>query len=550
MSLESGREKAVATSGASRVAAGILASRVFGFIRDRAIAFYLGVGPHADVLRTALRGPNVLQNLLGEGSLSAAFIPFYSRMLEEGREREAGRFAGAVFGLLLATAASLTVIGVFLARPIVALLAPGFLGDAAAVEAGLASVDRFPLAVQAVRYLFPMAGVLVLSAWALGVLNSHRRFFLPYFAPVFWNSAIIATLVLAGQGFVADSRPWLDRLLLAACIGALIGGFLQFAVQLPLVARLIKGFRLSFSLEVGGVREAVRAFGPAVAGRGAYQLGAYLDLLLASFLAVGAPSALAYAQTLYVLPVSLFGLSVAAAELPELSRLGEHQLVGRIAGALRQMSFLTIPTVVGYLAFGLLVVGALFRTGTFQLAENWLVYLVLAGYALGLLPTTASRLLQNAFYALGDTRTPARIAVRRVVVSAALALPLMFWLDRFSVSALFGGPLPGRELFLGAVGLAVGSVAGAWLELSLLRRALSARLPEVSIPWRSGSGFLLMAVACALPAGVLWKFLPHLHVALTALVVVGSYAGVYLWTTHLLGVSEARAWLRRMGRRG
>ena len=252
---------------AVRIALGILSSRVLGFVRDRFVAHFFGVGAHADVFRLALRGPNLLQNLLGEGTISATFIPVYSRLLRQGREEEAGRLAGAVFGLLLAVAAGLTLIGALLAQPIVALLAPGFLEDAARG----APVDRFALAVTAVRLMFPMAGLLVLAAWALGVLNSHRRFFLPYFAPVFWNAAIIAALVVAGAA-ATGSAAGRDRLLVAACIGALAGGALQFVVQLPLVLRLMRGFRISFSLRQDAVRETLRGFAPVVAGRGVVQI--------------------------------------------------------------------------------------------------------------------------------------------------------------------------------------------------------------------------------------------------------------------------------------
>ena len=192
------------------------------------------------------------------------------------------------------------------------------------MRAGLQAVDRFPLAVTATRILFPMTGLLVMSVWALGVLNSHRRFLLPYAAPALWNAAILAALLLVGEGGGrAASGPGgvlsaatLERLLFAACFGALAGGLLQFLVQLPLVFRLLRGFRLSFSTRVAGVPEALRAFGPVVAGRGVVQLSGYLDLFLAAFLAVGAVSALSYAQVFYLLPISLFGMSIAAAELP------------------------------------------------------------------------------------------------------------------------------------------------------------------------------------------------------------------------------------------
>jgi putative peptidoglycan lipid II flippase len=542
------------SGGAVLVAAGILLSRVIGLVRDATMARFFGVGPHADVLRTAFRAPNVLQNLLGEGTLSAAFIPIYSRLVEEGRREEAGRFAGAVFGLLLALAGGLSLLGMLLAKPIVAVLATGYLDDTG-------PVDRYGLAVAAVRIIFPMTGLLVLSAWALGVLNSHRRFFLPYVAPVAWNVAIISALVWAGGFGRVEGLPLaaLDRLLFAACWGALAGGALQFLVQLPGVFRVLRGFRLSFSLRAPGVPEALSAFGPVIAGRGVVQLASYLDLFLASFLAAGAQSALGYAQQLYMLPISLFGMSVAAAELPELARLrrgeGDAQaaeaaagLISRVRRSLRQMAFLNVPTFAGYLVFGYLLVGALYRRGNFQAADNWLVYLVLGGYTLGLLATTSSRLLQNTFYALGDTRRPARIATRRVMVSAALAVPLMLALDRWSVADL-PGVETGSGVRLGAVGLALASGIGAWLELVWLRSALAARLPGSFLPAREMARMLLLAAVAALAAAAVWWLLPPLHLLARAVLVVGGYGLAYLLLANFLAAEDLGFWVGRFSRR-
>ncbi len=529
--------------GALRVAAGILCSRVAGFLRDRAVAYYFGVGPHADVFRTALRGPNILQNLLGEGTISASFIPIYSRLLAEHREEEAGRFAGAIFGLLLASAGALALAGVLLARPIVAVLAPGFLGDAAA-----GGLDRYELAVTAVRIVFPMTGVLVLSAWALGVLNSHRRFFLAYVAPVLWNAAIIAGLIL-GASALAGTADLRSGLVVSACLGALAGGVLQFAVQLPLVFRLMRGFRMSLSTRVAGVADAIRRMAPVIAARGAVQLSAYLDLLLASLLAAGAVGALGWAQTLYILPVSLFGLSVAAAELPELARHGTPDAVGAITGrvdqAVREMAFVTVPTCIGYLAFGYLLVGALYRTGRFTVADNWLVYLVLAAYTVGLLASTTSRLLQSAFYALGDTRTPSRVAVARVLLAAGLGAVLMLRLDRLEVGDLLAAP-GAAALHLGAVGLALAAGIASWLELLLLWRRLTRELAGLSRPVRPVVRLALLAAGAALPAAGIWVLLPPLHPILTAAAVVGPFALLYLGSSWLVGVPEARAWAARV----
>lgn len=535
-------------SAAGSVAAGILSSRVLGLLRERAVAYFFGVGAHADVWQVAFKSPNLLQNLLGEGTISAAFIPIYSRMIEEGRADDAGRFAGAIFGLLLAVAGGLALLGVVLAEPIVTVLAPGFLGSAGG------AVDRFDLAVQAVRIIFPMAGVLVLSAWALGVLNSHRQFFVPYVAPALWNVAIIASLF--GGAYWLTGTPWapdglaagpLTSVLLIGCVGAFVGGGVQFAVQLPFVAREMPGFRLSFSTRVSGVREAISAFGPVVAGRGVAQLSGYLDLFLASFLAVGALGALRYAQLLYMLPISLFGMSVAASELPELSRLTEEKVAAftaRLRRSLRQIAFLTVPTVVGYLAFGPLLVGALFRTGQFNGGDTWLVTLVLGGYALGILATTMSRLLQNAFYAIGDTKTPAWIAVTRVAVSTLVAVPAMFLLDTIPLGAVVG-PVPDDTLFLGAVGLSLGATVGAWVEVWRLRRALRDPMPDARVPWAALGRMTLLALAVLPPAAGLWALLPSGPVLAVAPLVVGAYALLYLGTAAVLGFDELGAWTRR-----
>ncbi|HEX6900908.1 MAG TPA: murein biosynthesis integral membrane protein MurJ [Thermoanaerobaculia bacterium] len=544
-------EAAPGRGGAVLVAAGILSSRLIGLVRTAVLGQCFAVGPHLDVLNMAMRAPNFLQNLLGEGTLSAAFIPIYSRLLHEGKREEAGRFAGAIFGLLLATAGGLALLGILLARPITAVLALGFTGDEGAV-------DRFELTVQAVRIIFPMTMFLVLSAWSLGVLNSHRRFFLPYFAPVIWNVAIIAALVWAGGwgGGGHLSLAALNRLLFAVCWGALAGGVLQFLVQLPTALRLLRGFRPSFSTRVPGVREALGAFGPVLAGRGVVQLAGYLDYFLAGFLAAGAIAALSLAQILYMLPISLFAMSVAASELPELARMGRTddarrgELLGRVRRSLRQMAVLNVPTFVGYLAFGYLIVALLFRGGKFGAQDNWLVYLVLCGYTLGLLASTSSRLLQNTFYALSETRTPARIAMLRVAVSAGLGIVLMLLLDRYSVTTLAPGMgTADKTLYLGAVGLALASGVGAWLELLLLRRALAGRVEGSFLPVRDMAKMIGVALAAAAPAALAGWWLRGLSLAPRAALVVGLYAALYLLLARLFMPEELDVWIGRFGRR-
>ncbi|MCL4837207.1 MAG: murein biosynthesis integral membrane protein MurJ [Thermoanaerobaculia bacterium] len=536
--------------GALAVAAGILSSRLAGFVRQRLLGHFLGIGPHADVVAFALRAPNFLQNLLGDQALSAAFIPVYARLVREGRREAAGRFAGAILGLLLALAGGIVLAGLLLARPFVALFSPGFLADGAAVAAGRLALDRGALAVEAVRWTFPRMALLLLSAWALAILNSHRRFFLPYFAPVAWNAAIVAGAawgaMAAGGPHPSGGAGALERIVIAVCAGALAGGALQFLVQLPAVVREVRGFRLSLGRGVPEVGGALRAFGPVLAGRGVVQLSSWLDLILASLLLPGALSALGPAQMLYLLPVSLFGVSAAAAALPEMATAGSgggpDGPAPHLDRALAGVAFFALPATAVLLAFSPLVVGAFFRSGRFGEAETRQVAAILLVLAVGLPAATLSRSLQNAFYALRETRWPARVAVFRVVAGTAVAIPLMFWLDRF--------PVPGAESAahrLGAAGLAAGAALGAWVELAALSGRLRRALPGWTAPWgqllRTG-GLAALPVA---PAWWLAGVLPAaLHVATRAVLVVGLYGALYLGLSAAAGTPAARAALRRM----
>lgn len=548
---------------AGRVAAGIFTSRVFGVVREITTSFFLGVGPHLDVFRIAFRAPNIVQVLLGEQALSAAVIPIYSRLLSEGRKEDARRFAGASFGLLAATASSIALLGILFARPLVTITAPGFLGDASKVNQGLLTIDRFESVVMAVRILFPMTAFFSFSAWTLSILNSHRRFFLSYVSPVLWNSALIGAVLFTGWDylpFVAGNpgeatgitTSVQNRVLVASFWGGLFGGVLQFLVQLPVALRELGGLRLSLSRRVTGMSEALGNFFPMVAARGATQLSGYVDMVLASFISVGALSALGQAQVIYLMPISLFAVSVAAAELPELSRrshLEEGEVGRRVSQALRRIAFLIVPSQVGFLGLGLLIVGALFRRGEFLLADNWLVYLVLAAYALGLLFNGWSRLVSNVFFAEGNTKTPARFSIQRVLLSAVLGGVLMLVFDRFAVSDFPGVGEVGAKgdgLHLGAVGLALGSAVGAVYEWLRLRQAIRVSEPSVAWPARLAVGSYGRALIALLAALAGWWGLDSLWRPLVAVLVFGIYGATYLLLAKLQGVPEVDEIWRRV----
>jgi len=532
------------------VASGIFLSRIAGLVRESATAAVLGTAFAADAFRAALRIPNLLQNLLGEGVLSAAFIPVYARLLADGDEEEAGRVAGAIAGLLAVLTGVLVLVAVVLARPLTAVLAPGFTGD------------RYELTIDLVRIMTAGIGFLVLSAWCLGVLNTHRRFFLSYVAPVVWNAAQVTVLVAAWLIGASDTST-----ATALAWGVFVGGALQFLVQLPTVIRVAPTLAISLRRDLVGVRTAARRFGPAVLGRGVVQLGAYVDLLLASLLATGALAALGYAQILYLLPVSLFAMSVAAAELPELSRSSQDpdELVGRLDAGLRRITFFIGFTTVTYLVAGDLIVSAVYERGRFEDSDTTLVWMILAAYSLGLPAIGASRLMQNVLYSVGDVKGPAKIAAFRVGVAAVLGVVLMLQLDRVLVGAheLSGlGDIPGAlrplpasvretedQLRLGAAGLAIGSAVAAWLELGLLTARLRARIgPRKKVV----SSAMLRVAPAVVASGVvlllLRILLGHLPALLGLLLVVLPGGVVYLAAAREMGVTEVEIVLRPLRR--
>ncbi|HZI03626.1 MAG TPA: murein biosynthesis integral membrane protein MurJ, partial [Archangium sp.] len=535
--------------GALFVAVGIFASRLMGLVRERFFAHYLGNGEAAAVFKAALRIPNFLQNLFGEGVLSGSFIPVYAGLLGKGDTKEADRVAGAVFGLLAVATSVMVAVGMLATPFFVDTIAPGFEGEART------------LAIQLVRILFPGTGMLVLSAWCLGVLNSHRKFLLSYLAPVVWNLAIIATLVVAGVHGLPEAR-----LVEVLSYGVVAGCLLQFAVQVPSVLRVLGGFRPTLSTASESVRQVLRSFGTVVIGRGVVQVSAYVDTAYASIISKRALSTLTYAQTIYLIPVSLFGMAISAAELPEMARTagaGEDvatKLRTRIEAGARRITFFVVPSAAALLFIGDVVAGGLLQTGRFTAADTRYLWYLLMGSAVGLVASALGRLYASAFYALKDTRTPLRFAVVRVGLGAAAA-----WFLALRLPGLVGLPE-----HLGAVFLTVTSGMVAWFESQMLRRALARRIGPVGLPsglvpkiWMAavvaglvGLGIKVMLAQMLGPMtgvqsewGGVFLAPPALHPVLLFLAVVLPFGAVYFGLTSVMGISESREVLRRIFRR-
>ncbi len=521
------RSDASAQSGfkmASLVAAGMLLSRIAGLVRESIFAHYFGNSDAADAFKAAFRIPNILQNLFGEGVLSASFIPVYSRLLGAGDEEQANNLAWTLGAILSLSVSVLVLAGVASATYLIDAIAPGFVGP------------KRELTIMLVRILFPGAGLLVMSAWCLGILNSHHRFFASYTAPVAWNLAIIATMLHygphSGQTRLATITAW----------GAVVGSALQVAVQLPQAARLAGRLRVDFVRTAAALKAVLNNFVPVVTGRGVVQISAYIDNLLASLLPTGSVAALNYAQILFLLPVSLFGMSVAAAELPGMSRATgtpdevAKVLRGRLKVGLRQIAFFVVPSAAAFLFLGDVIAGAIFQSGHFTRSDAVYVWGILAGSAVGLLAVTMGRLYSSAFYALWDTRTPLKFAVIRVLLTVALGYYFALYLP---------GEL-GIDRRWGVAGLTASAGMAGWVEFSLLRYALGRRIGKSGLERTFLIELWVMALAAS-GAGYAIKLYLHGHgPKLTALGVLPAFAAIYFGLAFAFGIPELNMLVARI----
>jgi putative peptidoglycan lipid II flippase len=503
------------------VAAGILASRLSGLARTTIFSYFFGMQAEAaDAFTAAVRIPNLLQNLFGEGALSGSFIPIHAGLRAQGRDAEAAQAARTVFALLMLLMSVLVLIGVLMTPTLIPVIANGFKGE------------KRELTIRLVRILFPGAGMLVAAAWCLAVLNSHGKFLLSYASGVAWNAAMVGALLLFGPG----NRHQLDHLAVMLAWGSVVGSFLQFAVQAPMAFRLSSGGGgLGFSEPV---RRAVRDFFPVLISRGAIQISAFIDQYIASYLPTGAVTGLNATSLIYTLPVSLFGISVSAAQLPSLSRdaaLAETtKLRERIDRGLERLTFFVVPSAVAFAAVGDVIAGVILQHGRFSAQDSRIVWGMLAGAAIGLVASTQSRLYSVAHYALGDTKKPLRFALIRIALVTVLGY----------LCALVIPPRIGVPAMWGTAGLTASAGAAGWIEFALLRRSLSRRIgptgvniSRMAVLW--GSALAGAAVAWGVRLATPWTD-PLARGAL----ILPAFGLTYLACTALLGVDVRRHMFR------
>ncbi len=426
--------------------AATLASRILGLVRDQVLAALFGAGSEMDAFIVAFRIPNLVRDLFAEGAMSAAFVPTFTRRLTLGGKAEAWRLGNNVVNALLLVTGSLVVLGLLFAAPIVTAYARDF-GDVP---------GKIELTIRLTRLLLPFLVMVAVAAAAMGMLNSLHHYFVPALSPALFNIATIA-----GAFTLVPLMPSLGLpRITAIAIAALVGGALQVAAQWPSLHR--EGFRYRATLEFGdpALRQVLVLMGPGTIGLAATQVNLFVNTLLATSQGTGAVSWLAYAFRLMYLPIGLFGVSIATATLPAVSRhaaVGDRDGVRRsVADALAMMLVLNVPATFGLVVLSEPIVRLLFERGRFLSADTASTAAALRLYAVGLTGYATARIASPVFYALGRSRVPVIVSVATIGVNIVVNLLLM-------------RPLGYRGL---ALGTSIAMLLNGGVLLALLRRQL------------------------------------------------------------------------------
>ena len=460
----------------------VMASRILGLVRDQVFAAFFGAGLLYDAFLTAFRIPNLLRDLFAEGALSAAFVTTFTQVQQVKGEQAAFRLSNLVATALVLLLSLICIIGWVFAPSIVYLLAPGF----------FEVPGKADLTIHLTRIMIPFLLLIALAAKAMGILNARDNFAVPAIAPVFFNlGSILAGLFL---GYTVGGFLGLSPIE-GMAFGTLVGGFLQFAVQWPSLRRAGFRYRPMLSFTDPGVRQIMRLMGPAIIGTAAVQINVFVNTNFASAIidpATGAVlngpvSWLSYAFRFMQFPIGVFGVAIATATLPPLSRSttnpNHDEFRRTLAHSLALVFLLCIPSAVGLAIMGRPIVALVFEHGKFTAFDTVQTANALAAYAIGLTGYAAIKVLSPAFYALNDARTPMLVSLGSIGVNYAMNSLLV---SRF-----------------GHVGLAFSTSAVALVNFLLLALLMRRRIQRLE-GRRLGSTVARILAASLLMAAAAW----------------------------------------------
>lgn len=403
---------------ASIISLATLCSRLLGFVRDIVIAAFFGTGAVSEAFFVAFRIPNLLRHLVGEGAANSAFVPVFCEYWIKEEKKNFWDLVGNAFWIILIILSGISLLGILFSRPLVGLIAPGFLKEPA----------KYLLTVKLTKILFPYLLLIGLTAYIMGLLHTFKSFATPAFGPCLLNISMIASILIAYR-IMPDP-------IFGLALGVLFGGIFQIGIQIPSLFK--QGFRPGFlrirpDFSQPGMKKINRLLIPRIFGAAVYQLNVLIDTILASFSFIvgqGAVAAIYYANRLIQFPLALFGIALSSAVLPTLSRHAAVQdldsLKSTLRFSLRAVYFLMLPASLGLIMLTQPIIKVLFQRGSFDYYSVQICSSALFFYAMGLVFYGGVNILTSGFYSLQDTRTPVVIASLALLLNLILNIILMF----------------------------------------------------------------------------------------------------------------------------
>ena len=478
-----------------------MTSRLLGVVREQVLAAFFGAGNAMDAYNVAFRIPNLVRDLFAEGAMSSAFVPTFTRRLTTDGKESAWRLGNHIVNGLIIITIGIVILGIVFAEPLVGLFAAAY----------RSVPGKFELTVFLTRLMLPFLAFVALAAAFMGMLNSLHRFFIPALSPAMFNVATITCVLV-----LVPLMPGLGLPAIAAvAIGVLVGGAAQMALQWPALRR--EGFRYRPILDWRdeGVRRVLMLMGPGTLGLAATQINLFVNTVLATGEGTGAVSWLNYAFRLMYLPIGLFGVSIATATLPAVSRhwARDDESAARrtVADGLSLMLMLNVPATVGLMVLATPIVRVIFERGAFTAADTAATAAALQFYAIGLVGYSIVRIASPVFYALGQSRTPVMVSVATVLLNVLLNVALVRVMGYrglalgTSTAALVNAGLLMFFLHRRLEGIDGGRVAGAMVRIvvaSALMGFTAVAADGVAGLWLPGGGLMPQIIRLAVTIGI------------------------------------------------